>query len=56
MSKKTNKLSRNKVYVEEVFKFLEENDYELYVSNSRDFGYLFALEVLVGKPLNLVFL
>ncbi|MBV1730553.1 MAG: hypothetical protein KUA33_10145 [Methanobacterium sp.] len=55
MSPNNTKLSRNIVYVEELFKFLENDDCEVYVSNEKDFEFLSALEVLAGRPLNVVF-
>lgn len=56
MSQNNVKISRNKLYVEEVFKFLEfKEDYDFYVSNQRDYDFLVSLETLVGKSLNLVF-
>jgi hypothetical protein len=56
MSQNNVKIPCNKVYVEKVFKFLEmEEDYELYISNQKDYDFWTALEPIVGKPLNLVF-
>jgi len=55
MYQNNNNLSRNLVYVEEVFKFLENEDCEVYVSSEKDFEFLSALEVLAGRPLNVVF-
>lgn len=55
MSPKNTKLSRNIVYVVELFKFLENEDCEVYVSSEKDFEFLFALEVLAGRLLNVVF-
>ncbi len=49
MSLNNVKLSRNLVYVEELFKFLENEDCEVYVSNTRDFEFLSALEIFSWK-------
>jgi len=49
------KLPRNLLYVEELFKFLEIKDFEVYISNEKDFDFLLALEILAGKQLNVVF-
>lgn len=55
MSPNNTKLSRDIMYVVELFKFLENEDCEVYVSSKKDFEFLFALEVLVGRPMNVVF-
>lgn len=55
MSPNKTQLSRNLVYVEELFKFFENEDCEVYVSSEKDFEFLSALEILAGKPLNVVF-
>lgn len=55
MSPNNTKLSHNIVYVVELFKFLENEDCEVYVSSEKDFEFLSALEVLAGRPLNVVF-
>lgn len=55
MSPNNTKLSHNIVYVVELFKFLENEDCEVYVSSEKDFEFLFSLEVLCGRPLNVVF-
>jgi len=50
MSPNNTKLSHNIVYVVELFKFLENEDCEVYVSSEKDFEFLFSLEVLGEGP------